>query len=197
MSQLHREYFNQLSGQWNDMVQLEMDLQAHLIEFGVKANDRVLDVGAGTGRLTCQIASLVGVDGKVLAVDIANEMLQKVDRSNKNTICLCSDACYNALKNELFDKIICFSTFPHILNQTLALNEFYRLLKPNGKLLIFHTKCSRQLNTFHHDLNDVVCHDELPKADMLEQMAKSAGFVSQKTVEHPELYWVECSKSKN
>lgn len=176
------------------MVRVEPDLKKHLMEFGVQANDCVLDVGAGTGRLTFEISNLVGGNGTVLACDIANDMLRQIDHLKLNTFCLCCDAAFPALKGENFDKIICFSTFPHILNKHAALREFYRLLKPNGKLLIFHTKCSRQLNTFHNQLNSVVCNDELPSGAELEQMAIDTGFRPIKTIEHPELYWVESYK---
>ncbi len=47
-----------------------------LDRMGVKPGDRVLDVAAGTGEQTIQVAHRVGKSGYVLATDISPEMLQ-------------------------------------------------------------------------------------------------------------------------
>ncbi len=48
-----------------------------------KAGERVADIGAGTGYFTFQVADAVGPGGRVLALDIAPEMLEYLDLRTK------------------------------------------------------------------------------------------------------------------
>ena len=48
-----------------------------------KAGERVADIGAGTGYFTFQVADAVGPGGRVLALDIAPEMLEYLDMRTK------------------------------------------------------------------------------------------------------------------
>lgn len=48
---------------------------------GLKPNDRVADIGAGTGYISWRMATKVGTNGVVYAVEIQQEML---DLLNKN-----------------------------------------------------------------------------------------------------------------
>ena len=49
---------------------------------GVKAGDRVADIGAGTGLYTRLFAEAVGAKGWVHAVDISSAFLQHINRTN-------------------------------------------------------------------------------------------------------------------
>jgi ubiquinone/menaquinone biosynthesis C-methylase UbiE len=46
----------------------------------IQSGMRVLDVGCGTGRLALPVSRLVGEHGEVVAVDIQERMLQKLER---------------------------------------------------------------------------------------------------------------------
>ena len=199
MTKAHREYFNQLAPEWNARMADNPILYHHLVRFGVSAGDRVLDVGAGTGRLTSHIASLVGLQGLVVAVDIAEEMLSvaQITIKEKNVVFACSDISHLSLKNDCFDKVICFSVFPHILKPLSALHEIYRVLQPGGKMLILHTQSSHQLNAFHASLNGVVNCDVLPSIDQMACLAQNAGFHSQSLLESENLYWAEFIKPES
>ncbi len=198
MSIAHREYFNQLAPQWNTKVSDDPVLYDYLVRFGIAKSDAVLDVGAGTGRLTAHMANLVGLQGMVVALDIAEQMisLAKWSTQRKHTVFICSDICKLTLKNDCFDKVVCFSVFPHIIDPLSALHEIYRVLKPGGKLLILHTQGSHQLNTFHASLNGVVNSDVLPPVEKVGILASQAGFHSRCLSESENLYWAEFAKPK-
>jgi SAM-dependent methyltransferase len=107
----------------------------------------------------------------------------------------CSDACNLAFTGAIFDKIVCYSAFPHIQKPQRALSEFYRVLKPGGRIVVFHNCCSRKLNHLHARI-PAVCFDKLPKSEYLQALMVGAGFKEIKTIEQPDLYWVEAGKDR-
>jgi ubiquinone/menaquinone biosynthesis C-methylase UbiE len=197
MSETHRDYFNMLAPRWNTKVPIIPILKEYLIKFDITVGDRVLDVGAGTGRMTAYISELVGSSGFVIALDIAELMLSeaKKTQANKNLNFLCADVCNISLKENFFNKVLCFSTFPHIKNPFAALREMNRVLRIGGNLLILHTCSSQQLNKFHSSLNDVVSKDMLPSASDMIPVLKQAGFCAKEITEADDLYWVEAVKT--
>jgi ubiquinone/menaquinone biosynthesis C-methylase UbiE len=196
MSSAHKEYFNQLAEEWDDIMKPDPVLKEYMKKINLKSGDRVLDVGAGTGRLTAYLSEMVGAEGMVICEDIAENMLKKAKSKikNPNTNFLCDDACYLALRDNFADSVVLFSIFPHLKKPLRALKEIRRVLKPGGTFLVLHIECSATLNRFHKELNTIVSEDVLPPADTLATMAVSAGLKIIKAYEQDDLYWVEGRK---
>ncbi len=196
MSKEHRSFFNDLAVSWHNKTSSEALLNS-MQQFGVKLDDLVVDVGAGTGVLTLPLSQLVK-SGRVIALDISEKMLATARKNlaGEHIYYSCSDACQLSFHDKSIDKIVCYSTFPHIQKPQCALSEFYRVLKPGGKALIFHNCCSRKLNHHHAKMTSVVSFDKLPKSEYLQTLMRDAGFTEIKTVEQPDLYWVEAEKEK-
>ena len=51
--------------------------------FGVKSGQTVVDYGCGPGRYAVELARLVGIDGKVIAVDLVEMALQETRKKWK------------------------------------------------------------------------------------------------------------------
>ncbi|MDZ7371754.1 MAG: class I SAM-dependent methyltransferase [candidate division KSB1 bacterium] len=193
MSRLHRLYFNRMAPVWANKSRHEQ--MAEAVRGFVNKGENVLDAGAGTGYLTGKLCEWCD-PGIVMAIDLSEKMLQEARKriTQKRVLFLCSDVSCTAVASNAFDKIVCYSSFPHFDRPIEALQEFLRMLKPGGKILVFHNCCSRRLNQFHAALPEVVSFDKLPKAEQLMELVRFVGFTNVVGRERPDLYWVEAQK---
>lgn len=105
---------------------------------GVKEGEKVLDVASGKGASLFLAAEKVGENGKVIAIDIAegmvNETNLEIQRLGvKNAKTMIMDAENLDFNNETFDHILCgFGVF-FFPDYKVAFNEFKRVLKKDGR----------------------------------------------------------------
>jgi ubiquinone/menaquinone biosynthesis C-methylase UbiE len=100
---------------------------------------QVLDVGVGRGANLFPAAEKVGPRGQVIGIDLAEKMLQETAaeiarRSISHATVLQMDAEQLTFPAASFDTVLCgfaIFLFPHLEQ---ALSEFYRVLRPGGKL---------------------------------------------------------------
>ncbi len=193
MPETSREYFNRIAPEWDRMAPKEPGLKEYLLRFGIAEGDRVLDTGAGTGISTALVRECAGASGFVVAQDLAEAMLHGAKKrlGGKGTMCVASDAQDLPFRNGVFDKILCFSAFPHFADQKKALAEMRRVLKEGGKALVLHASSHRSLNAFHAALDAPVRHDVLPSPEDLRALFEESGFDVLRAEESDSLYWVE------
>lgn len=97
----------------------------------------IMDLGAGTGRLTLEILKLK--PKQIIAVDPSKEMLSRLHKiKNKFFMVILGKAEKLPFKNEEFDIITSLRLFEHLESKTFvrSINEISRVLKPNGLLII-------------------------------------------------------------
>jgi demethylmenaquinone methyltransferase/2-methoxy-6-polyprenyl-1,4-benzoquinol methylase len=105
----------------------------------IKEGDFVLDFATGTGFQAVQIAYAVGERGKVLGLDISDEMLREAETKTKrlgldNIIKLKKILSENIpLEDNSVDAVICGFGYHHFPDPYRVAAEMCRVLKPSKK----------------------------------------------------------------
>lgn len=189
-----KAYFNEAAETWDKKyctLELTAFLEKFVPMFSLKAGQKVLDVGTGTGILIPFLSRAVGPTGSITAIDYAENMVQKC-RSKysqlKNVTIKLQDVEELDLPSESFDAITCFGLFPHLENKVNALNNIYHALKPGGKLIIAHALSSAEIQTHHNSASSAVVRDVLPEEPEMRRLLKYAGFMKISIKDEPGCY---------
>jgi arsenite methyltransferase len=107
----------------------------------IHEGETVLDIGCGGGVDTFIAATMVGPTGRAVGIDTVPEMLKRAERNLQETPLsnvTFHEAPAEALPfpDESFDVIISNGVFNLIPDKSRALREAFRVLKPNGRLMI-------------------------------------------------------------
>jgi len=105
----------------------------------------VLDMGCGPGFFSLEMASMVGVSGEVIAVDLQEGMLNKVRRKIAGTRLEKRVALHQCQSDSigvtnLVDFVLAFYMVHEVPNSDALFRELRSILKPNGKMLIVEPK---------------------------------------------------------
>jgi len=107
----------------------------------VRRGHYILDVGCGLGERTFEMAKKVGPFGKVVGTDINNLMISVASGRYENSDLPLSfemaEATRQPFQSEFFDIIRIERVLLYVHQVKEAFQEFSRLLKPGGKLLVF------------------------------------------------------------
>ncbi len=96
-------------------------------------NKKVLDIGAGTGRLSLQLAK---GGAQVMALDVSEKMLELVKRKNHKVQTTVADAENLPFENNSFDVVTAAFLIVHLKDPARFFDEVYRILKDGGKFVV-------------------------------------------------------------
>jgi len=156
----------------------------------------VIDVGCGWGgslrKLAerCQPERLVGFDIAPKMVEAAAREAAKVSLANGRAAeVIQADSSKLPLPDASVDLLFCHQTFHHLVDQDRAIAEFFRVLKPGGKLL-FAESTRRYIHSWIIRL--LFRHPMQMQKTAPEYLAlvRAAGFAVPDTqVSYPFLWW--------
>ncbi len=111
---------------------------------GIKTGQRVLEIGCGSGGFTTFVARAVGPTGQVEALDIQSAMLSQLEKKlalpenqDIQNITLHQASAYELpFEDGILDMVYMITVLPEIPDQSRALVEIRRVLKPGGILAV-------------------------------------------------------------
>lgn len=113
---------------------------AAVAELGLRAGDRVLDAGCGTGRALPPLRAAVGPAGVVVGADLTPAMLEAAVRAGRDRDgqLLLTDVAVLPLRTESLDAVFGAGLIAHLPHPAENLRELARVVRPGGTLALFH-----------------------------------------------------------
>lgn len=136
-----QQEFNQwaAAGRGDEMESHHSDItEQTLALMDLNPNDRVLDLGCGTGWASRRMARVV-TSGEVVGVDVADEMLRRAETASTeltNVRYLWGSAESLSLPDNYFSKVLSVESFYYYADQGAALDELRRVMAPGGRVFI-------------------------------------------------------------
>jgi demethylmenaquinone methyltransferase/2-methoxy-6-polyprenyl-1,4-benzoquinol methylase len=132
--------------------------------------------------------------GAIVALDYSEKMIdvarKKFPRSENPHLKFFAEDIHNLPMNSQYDAILCYSCFPHFIDQKAAIQHMSSGLAPNGKLMIAHSESRDAINNLHKRAGAEVCEDFLPTSNEIETMMIFAGLQIAETIDNDELFIV-------
>ena len=136
-----QQEFNQwaAAGRGDEMEDHHSDItEQTLALMDLQPNDRILDLGCGTGWASRRMAR-VAAAGEVVGLDVADEMLRRAQQASSgfnNVRYIWGSAEKIPAADNSFSKVLSVESFYYYADQGKALDELRRVIAPGAKLFI-------------------------------------------------------------
>ncbi|MFF2195201.1 class I SAM-dependent methyltransferase [Streptomyces sp. NPDC058157] len=136
-----QEFFGARADAWDEKFPEDGPaFRAAVAEFGVGPGERVLDAGCGTGRALTPLRAAVGAAGTVIGVDLTERMLAAARRAGREAdgTLLRADVARLPLRDGALDAVFAAGLIAHLPEPAANLRELARVVRPGGRLALFH-----------------------------------------------------------
>lgn len=149
----------------------------------IKNGDSVLDLGSGAGFDAFVVSPLVGPTGKVIGLDLSDDMIQLAKKNAKKTKIenvefLKGDIEDIPLKDNMVDHVISNCVINLSLDKAAVYQESYRVLKEGGSLSISDIILEKELPDFIKNslAGHIACVSGSETLDQYLSYIEDAGF---------------------
>jgi ubiquinone/menaquinone biosynthesis C-methylase UbiE len=159
-----------------------------------KEDDIILDASGGTGLLIETILSKTRGGGEFYLTDVSKEMLDIAEGrliKFKNVFIRHQDVHDLDSADHYFSKIVCVSALHYYPEPHRVLNHFYRMLRPNGTLIIVDW-CR---DSFHFKLFNIILkvlskyHIKIYSSTELKSLVEISNFKVEKIINFTHGLW--------
>ncbi|MEU9382852.1 class I SAM-dependent methyltransferase [Streptomyces sp. NPDC048279] len=136
-----QEFFTARAADWDSRFPDDGPAYAAAVtELGLRAGDRVLDAGCGTGRALPPLRTAVGPSGAVFGMDLTPAMLQAAVRAGRHRDgrLLLADVAALPVRSKSLDAVFAAGLIAHLPRPARNLRELARVVRPGGTLALFH-----------------------------------------------------------
>ncbi|MCR1848287.1 methyltransferase domain-containing protein [Paeniclostridium sordellii] len=192
------EFFNKIAKEWDSIIEVnEEKINLLLSKLYIKSNERILDVGTGTGVIIPFIKALnkgvyiKGVDISTGMLNIAKEKYENLENIEFEIKDVEEEEIY-----EKYDKIILYSMFPHLENKTKTVKTLInKNLNKNGKLIIAHSNSREFLNNMHKEKDKSVSKARLIPVNNQRKIFEKNGLKVLEAFENDQIYYLVLVKN--
>lgn len=136
-----REFFGARAADWDSHFPDDGPAYAAAVaDLGLRPGDAVLDAGCGTGRALPPLREAVGPTGSVIGADLTPEMLNEAVRAGrgKAAALVLADVARLPLRTGALDAVFGAGLISHLADPARDLRELARVVRPSGRLALFH-----------------------------------------------------------
>lgn len=136
-----REFFGVRAAAWDSRFPDDGPAYAAAVaELGLRPGDAVLDAGCGTGRALPPLREAVGPTGTVVGADLTPEMLAEAVRAGRDRAAalVLADVARLPLRDGALDAVFGAGLVSHLAEPARDLRELARVVRPGGRLALFH-----------------------------------------------------------
>lgn len=136
-----QEFFTERAADWDSRFPDDGPAYAAaVVDMGLRPGGAVLDAGCGTGRALPALRDAVGPSGTVVGLDVTPAMLAAAVRAGRDGSgrLLLGDVGRLPLRDGVLDGVFGAGLISHLDRPAEGLRELARVVRPGGRLALFH-----------------------------------------------------------